>query len=368
MDGLPVLSLFCGPGGLDLGFEDAGFRVPLALDNDEAAVETYNWNRPMAESAVLADLSAISPEKVLELWKERQPDEPPMGIIGGPPCQSFSVSNVHRFADDPRSKLPLAYAKILKLFRREFGVRFFVFENVAGLANKPNADSMSTFVEAFADAGFSVTYFFLDAVEFGVPQVRKRMFMVGFDSSKFSAIAFSPPSGNGHRVTAREAIGGLVDPVLFQRGVNPRELGLHPNHWCLYPRSPKFKNGKLQPGKMLGRSFRMLSWDEPSWTVAYGHREVHVHPDGRRRLSVFEAMRLQAFPVSYELRGSLSAQIRLVSDAVPPPVARTLAASVRSVLAANDPELAKGQTPSNGHATQLGLNGVHTFAPRSTRA
>jgi len=368
MDGIPVLSLFCGPGGLDLGFEEAGFRAGLALDNQEAAVDTYNWNRPTSKPAVLADLSATSPKEILKLWRERESDDAPWGIIGGPPCQSFSVSNVHRIADDPRSKLPLAYARILRLFRKELGVKFFVFENVAGLANRPHADSMTAFVDAFASAGFTVTYFFLDAVEFAVPQVRKRMFMVGFDSSEFATTAFSPPRGNGLRRTTRDAIGDLVDPVLFQRGVTPQELGLHPNHWCLYPKSPKFNNGKLKPGKMLGRSFRMLEWDQPSWTVAYGHREVHVHPEGRRRLSILEAMLLQAFPSTYELRGSLSDQIRLVSDAVPPPVARALAASVREVLASKEPELAKVQPALNGHARQLGLNGVHTTAPRSTRA
>lgn len=83
---------------------------------------------------------------------------------------------------------------------------------------------------------------------------------------------------------------------------------------------------------MIGRSFRTLSWDKPSWTVAYGHREVHVHPDGHRRLSVYEAMLLQTFPKSYRLTGNISAQIRLVSEAVPVRLAWHIALSIKRSL------------------------------------
>ena len=102
------------------------------------------------------------------------------------------------------------------------------------------------------------------------------------------------------------------------------------------PRSDKFRSGTNEPGHHLGRSFRRLHWDEPSLTVAFGHREVAVHPDGTRRLSILEAMLLQGFPSSYVLRGTLSDQIRLVSDAVPPPLAEALALAVAASLDSND--------------------------------
>ena len=98
------------------------------------------------------------------------------------------------------------------------------------------------------------------------------------------------------------------------------------------PKSPKFTNGALKPGRIMGRSFRVLEWDSPSWTVAYGHREVHVHPNGHRRLSVYEAMLLQGFPSDYHLLGTLSDQIRLVADAVPPPLASALGLAVKEFL------------------------------------
>src|SRR3989304_162910 len=114
MNVLPVLSLFSGPGGLDLGFGQAGFRPLLALDNDPAAVETYNWNRRSHdEAARIADLASTEPATIASWWSSKAGENvAPVGIIGGPPCQAFSVSNVHKLEDDPRAKLPLAYARI----------------------------------------------------------------------------------------------------------------------------------------------------------------------------------------------------------------------------------------------------------------
>lgn len=98
------------------------------------------------------------------------------------------------------------------------------------------------------------------------------------------------------------------------------------------PKSPKFFDGSLTSARSSGRSFKVLDWDKPSYTVSYGHREVHVHPDGRRRLSVFEAMLLQGFPREFELLGTLSDQISQVSEAVPPPLAEAVAHAIREAL------------------------------------
>ncbi len=100
----------------------------------------------------------------------------------------------------------------------------------------------------------------------------------------------------------------------------------------MVPRSEKFSNGIMEQGRVIGRGFRVLSWDEPSWTVAYGHREVHIHLNGKRRLSIYEAMLLQSFPESFRLTGNISAQIRLVSEAVSPRLAWHIALSIRDCL------------------------------------
>ncbi|GAA5478435.1 hypothetical protein Hhel01_01935 [Haloferula helveola] len=100
----------------------------------------------------------------------------------------------------------------------------------------------------------------------------------------------------------------------------------------MMPKSAKFTDGSLVQGASWGRSFRVLSWDKPSWTVAYGNREIHIHPSGKRRLSVFEAMLLQGFPQSYRLLGTLSQQIRQVSDCIPMQVGFALAESIRTSI------------------------------------
>jgi DNA (cytosine-5)-methyltransferase 1 len=360
----PVLSLFSGSGGLDLGFEAAGFKVGLALDADPVAVDTYNWNRRGKEVARVADLATTSPRELVRLWESLNPGSPPVGIVGGPPCQAFSIGNVHKFAADPRSRLPLRYAAILREFHRRYRLRFFLFENVAGLRNKAHADSLSLFLRRFRSAGFpDAETHQLDAVDFGVPQYRKRVFIAGFDRSLESA-PFHPPTGNPWiRKTVRDTIGHLPAPLLFAPKASPMAAGLHPNHWCMVPRSQKFLNSPGD-GAGVGRSFRILDWDAPSWTVAYGHREVHIHPSRSRRLSVLEAMLLQGFPAEYVLRGTLSDQIRLVSDAVPPPLAKELALSIKAYISGLAE--ANAHTATRGHSSHNGFRGLHMSAPRST--
>jgi DNA (cytosine-5)-methyltransferase 1 len=368
----PVLSLFSGAGGLDLGFEGAGFRALLALDSDSAAVQTYNFNRrERGAVAGQVDLATESTEAVIARWERATGGgAAPIGFVGGPPCQAFSVSNVHPLENDPRLLLPLAYAELLGAFndRYDHALRFFAFENVAGLSYRPHTDSLKQILQRFRDAGFEqVEPFMLDAMDFGVPQRRRRMFIVGFHPSDGGA-KYVPPAGDPSvRGTVREAIEKLHEPVPFARKRDPADFGLHPNHWHMNPRSEKFRSGTNEPGHHLGRSFRMLHWDEPSQTIAFGHREVAVHPNGRRRLSVFEAMLLQGFPSEYVLKGTLTDQIRLISDAVPPPLARALALSVAAVLDSNDRSRAKVQDADNGHNGHLGLDGLQMVAPKSTR-
>lgn len=325
-----LISLFCGPGGFDQGFREAGFITRLAYDKDKAAVATHRRNHPEA-NAIIADLSNIDASAVIEEWHKRSPREAPVGIIGGPPCQSFSITNVYQRDDDPRHKLPEHYARLIKELNLAFQVDFFVFENVPGLLTLKHQDRFNYFKFLFQDAGFNVFEALLDAQDFGVPQKRKRIFVVGINSQTRPNLQFQFPTGNpSRRITVAEAIGWLGEPVFFSRSIKG---GLdHPNHWCMVPKSRKFTEGIMEPGRYTGRSFRVLKWDEPSHTVAYGHNEVHIHPNGRRRLSVYEAMLLQSFPHNYVIEGSLTEQIRLVSEAVPPPVAYAVAEALKSQL------------------------------------
>jgi DNA (cytosine-5)-methyltransferase 1 len=323
-----LVSLFCGAGGLDEGFRQAGFRTLVAVDTDAEAVNTFALNHQSARTAV-RDVTDLTLSELDELVGFRLE---PVGVLGGPPCQSFSVSNVHQSDNDERHALPESYAALLARLNKRSPISFFVFENVPGLLGKKHVHRYERFKKLFEKAGFKLYENLLDAKNFGVPQERPRILIVGINHDKHPEATWKPPEAEGGLVTVRDTIAGLPEPVVNARGLDPATFPVHPNHWCLVPKSRKFGNGGLREGEMYGRSFRALTWDKPSWTVAYGHREVHVHPEGKRRLSIYEAMQLQTFPKTYRLTGNMTAQVRLVSDAVPPRLAWHVARAIRASL------------------------------------
>jgi DNA (cytosine-5)-methyltransferase 1 len=135
-----ILSLFCGCGGFDLGFTQAGFRVALALDINRDAVNTYNLNHKEAV-AEECDLSAESPKAIFARLSKNTSDSLLKGVIGGAPCQSFSQGNVYFDPDDIRHTLPKKYARILAYLNRGNALDFFVFENVEGITSKRHQES-----------------------------------------------------------------------------------------------------------------------------------------------------------------------------------------------------------------------------------
>jgi DNA (cytosine-5)-methyltransferase 1 len=324
---IPILSFFSGAGGLDYGFRREGFQVVIAWDNFLPAVHSYNLNAKRRIARVV-DLAAIRTDDIYSMVLEHSPDALPQGVVGGPPCQGFSRGNARANPRDPRNILPFRFAAILKALNSRFGLKFFVFENVMGLLNPRHRARFQSICRAFRRAGFNVFYHDLDARDFGVPQLRRRLFVVGLNRELFPRIRFVFPAGHVKRVTVRDAIGGLPKPVIFRRGLKVTDIAYHPNHWTMQPKSHKFDTNE----RTDGRSFRRLAWDDVSPTVAYGNREIHMHPDGGRRLTVHEAMLLQGFPATYRLTGNFSQQITQVSNAVPPPVARVLARAVRRAL------------------------------------
>lgn len=328
-----LLSLFCGAGGLDLGFERANFEIGLAFDKKADSVLSYNHNRPEAARAHCADVNEITLDFLDDLWGGRFEPE---GLIGGPPCQSFSQANRSITDEDPRHQLPLVYAKLLQELNRRSAVKFFVMENVKGLRSGLHAHRLALFKKALGEAGFFVSEQLLNAADYGTPQNRERLFIVGLNRKLFGRPVWASPSKvsvDRRARSVRSVLEGLPEPVHFSRSADPDEFEHHRNHWCMAPKSPRFSNGSLTMGDSSHRSFKTLAWDKPSITVAYGHREVHVHPGCHRRLSVHEAMLLQGFPSEYELIGSLSSQIDQVSEAVPPPMAEAVAKSISELVA-----------------------------------
>lgn len=306
--------------------------MALGIDFAASAVETYNWNRPKSSIAVAhkKNIMKTTAADLIEMLGEKKP----IGVIGGAPCQYFSAGNSSPKIRDHRKGLPTRYARILKELNEKFDLDFFVFENVSGIKMARHKERFLKFKNLFEEAGFWLHEGILDAVDYGLPQKRARVFVVGLNKRKYSQGDFVFPDRKSKKhKSVRTSIGGLPDPVLFDRSSKQVAIPFHPNHWTMKPKSWRFsETNSLRMNSSLGRSFRVLSWDKPSWTVAYGNREVHVHPSKKRRLSVFEAMRLQGLPERYELRGTLSDQFRMVSDAVPRQVANALAKNILTCI------------------------------------
>lgn len=325
-----LLSLFSGCGGLDLGFERAGFRVGLAYDIRPDSISSWNRNRPGSLRAHVADLRSI---RIAEMDSHYGGRFVPSGIIGGPPCQTFSRANRSASPSDPRSKLFRHFFSLALRFHRARGpVDFILMENVPDLEKFQGGRLLEREVKRLEDNGFAVFIFILDAASYSVPQHRRRLFLLAFPKSSYAVSRWSLPDSTASRRTVQDAIHGLPSPVFFARGIDKSQIPVHQNHWCMVPKSHKFFDGSLREGRTSTRSFKTLAWNKPSVTASYGHREVHVHPNGTRRLSVFEAMKIQGFPEDYVLEGTLSTQIDQVSEAVPPPLAEAVAVSIQSAL------------------------------------
>ncbi len=325
-----LLSLYAGCGGLDLGFEHSGFNIGLAYDVRPHSIRSWNRNRKGVSRGHVADLRTI---KFPDIDCHNGSKFIPTGVIGGPPCQSFSRANRSSSSDDPRSMLVRRFFSLALCFHRYRNpLQFMLMENVPELKNYQRGRLLDREIKRLERNAFDVSVFFADAASHSVPQHRRRLFLVAFPRCTRAMERWSAPSGNGQHKTVSDAIRDFPKPVYFNPDIDRNAIPFHENHWCMMPRSRKFLDGTLAEGKTSTRSFKTLAWDKPSITVSYGHREVHVHPSGMRRLSVFEALKLQGFPDNYVLEGTLSAQIDQVSEAVPPPLARAVAHSIRSAL------------------------------------
>ena len=214
--GWPVLSLFSGAGGLDLGFRNAGFRPELAIDVNPAAVTTYQDNHPQA-TAVQLDIAQVAGTDIIDLWQEHIGSSSPVGIIGGPPCQAFSSSNVHQSDGDPRRQLLGKYAGIIQEFSSLLGLDFFVFENVPGLTSKHHESCFDQFEQMCDKAGFRIEKTVIDAGSFGIPQHRKRLIVVGINRKRFPGVHFRLPEGGKQPAPVRTVLKDLPEPSFCTR-------------------------------------------------------------------------------------------------------------------------------------------------------
>lgn len=328
-DTLPkIVSLFSGAGGLDLGFRRADFSLSFAVDLSPGAIQTHRRNFKDTVS-IAADLADLGPDGVLAHLDTLLQSGESIGVIGGPPCQGFSRANTESTANDPRNRLPLLYLQIVEGLQAKYKVEFVLFENVLGIRDAKHSVAFRSILSKFRDIGLTPDVNEYSALDHGVAQTRNRVIISGF-CDEVVARYFKPKKIAATDLTVRAKIGSLPDPAFFARDLDKSAIPHHENHWTMRPVSKRFS----RPGgaDRAGRSFRRLEWDKPSPTVAYGHREIHVHPEGRRRLSIYEAMLLQGFPSNFVLEGTLSSQVEQVSNAVPPPLAESLATAIKVAM------------------------------------
>jgi DNA (cytosine-5)-methyltransferase 1 len=169
-----IISLFSGAGGLDHGFRAAGFKVSAAFDISEAAIETHKRNFPNS-IAIAADLIRLRPIGVSTIVRKTLRKGSRIGIIGGPPCQGFSRANTTATATDPRNELPKLYIDIVRELQKHFKVEFVVFENVLGMRDKKHSTAYQNLLKGLHKLGFDITEKELCAIDFGVPQTRRRI-------------------------------------------------------------------------------------------------------------------------------------------------------------------------------------------------
>jgi DNA (cytosine-5)-methyltransferase 1 len=345
-----LIDLFCGAGGMSLGFADrrfgGGFECVLALDNDAPSIATHAEN---FKGAVVCD--------DIDQWLARNPRIPKADVvIGGPPCQGFSLLNKKRVGDDRRS-LWKPYLQVVKRSR----AAVFVMENVAELSRSPELEQIRRFAKGM---GFEIQACVLNAADYGAPQTRKRTVIIGWQVGAVAMPALPPPAthaepDSGKNLpawrTVRDAIGDLPEPKGTEIGLaavydlhfgrTPTKLSVA-RYKAVPPGGNRFDlqaNARhLTPAcwirKVSGGTdlFGRLWWDRPSVTIRTEffkpEKGRYLHPVKHRPITHREAARLMGFPDDFKFKGTKIDIARQIGNAVPPQLAGALARVVARML------------------------------------
>lgn len=198
-----VLDLFCGAGGFTLGCQQAGYDVIAGVDYDDQAIKTYNAN--FDHEGIQCNLAKVDPEVFAEMF-DINPDDVDV-IVGGPPCQGFSESNLSRDEDDPRNNLVFRFARYVKYYRPNS----FVMENVVGIDTLDDGETIELLYEDFQQSGYEVDHKIVNAANYGVPQKRRRLFFVGVREDVDGEPQFPDPTHEPlSEIDADSSSGGVV--------------------------------------------------------------------------------------------------------------------------------------------------------------
>lgn len=327
-----VISLFSGCGGLDLGFEKAGFNIPVANEFDKTIWETFKINHPNTH-LIEGDVRQITKNDIVQ-YIDGEVD----GIIGGPPCQSWSEAGSLKGIKDARGQLFFDYIRILK----EFQPKFFLAENVSGMLANRHSIAVQNILEMFDDAGYDVTFTLVNAKDYGVAEERKRVFYIGF--RKDLHIEFGFPRGStkddSKKITLRDIIWDLQDTAVPSAPKNHHNPdAINNNEYFTGAYSPIF----------MSRN-RVKSWDEQAFTVQASGRQCQLHPqapkmvkmgkndcrfvEGKehlyRRMTIREVARVQGFPDDFKfIYKDTNTAYKMIGNAVPVNLAYEIATAIK---------------------------------------
>ena len=370
-----VIDLFAGCGGLSTGFEMAGYTIPLAVEKDEWASETYRYNHP--------DTKVITEDITQVMDLDQLLDNPNIiidGIIGGPPCQGFSLSG-NRDKKDPRNSLFMEFVRFVKHFKP----RFFVMENVTGILSMQTKSGelvKEVILNEYHKAGYNVEIYVLNAAEYGVPQARIRVFFIGLRNDIIYDRAKLEPKGflfGDKQITLEQAIMDLPQiqsgegaeiqeyPIkpqnAYQKWVRNGSKEIH-NHVAMrhtnrlierfshieygqsvadvsteYQQRQRGAADKIS-GKVYSQNNMRPFPDKPSPTVPASFQSNFVHPYINRNFTAREGARLQSFPDTYVFCGKRTtmswekniSQYQQIGNAVPPLLAKAIGLSIKKYL------------------------------------
>ena len=327
---MKLLSLFSGAGGLDLGFERAGFEIIVANEYDKTIWETYEKNHK----------AKLIKKDIREILSDELPKSD--GIIGGPPCQSWSEAGSLRGINDPRGKLFYEYIRILK----DIQPKFFLAENVKGMLSKRNTDAVRDIIKEFEEAGYNVFIKLLNAFDYGVAQDRERVFYVGFRKDlNISHFEFPYPIKEKERKFLKDTIWDLKDNALPGKEKNKTNADD-----CIVDNHEYLTGGYSTI--FMSRN-RVRQWEQPAFTVQASGRQCQLHPQAPtmikvdkniykfvigkeelyRRLSIRECARIQGFPDTFKFYyTSLEDGYKMVGNAVPVDLAYIIAKRIKETL------------------------------------
>lgn len=364
---IPILSFYSGGGFMDMGFEQAGFEIVWTneIDKDFAklhAAGITSWRKSQGNGikAEIFNTKSITEVSSTEIISEAFPKEKPenFGMIGGPPCQDFSMNGSLKGFEGDRGKLTTLYFdKILEL-----KPTFFVMENVTGLTKRKETKGFLQTLLKRVEKEYFVDHEKLNALEFGVPQFRERIFFVGIKKTKLlKKIVFQSPFEKWFPFPINKTYQNAATKNTWPKKVpfgktliKPKDLPLElcvqsclvsdkklnsiPNANEYFPlRTDEQKLLSIQEGETNRPSFKRLHRFRYSPTACYGNNEVHLHPFKNRRISVREALRIQGVADTYILPDSISKskKFKMIGNGVPVPLAKAVAEALKTFMKDN---------------------------------